>query len=443
MKIQKMFKYSKIKHLFIAVLSIAFLVETNGFSQPNGEALFKANCASCHHPVKNMTGPGLQGSRERWEENSSIENMYAWVKNSQAVIASGDSYAKSLFEKWNKSVMTNQAVSNEEIDAIMDYADSYVDPVATTTGEVSTVVEEKGTSTWLWWVISALLLVVIFAVSGVKKELGNANKKANGVEFDDNESFIQGTRRWLWENFNYVFFFGFIIVISLLVVGFKQLNTIGVFENYKPEQPIQFSHEVHAGKLEIACFYCHNSVENSKTAGIPSVNVCMNCHKTIHEGPQTGTEEIAKIHEAAGFDASVPGGAFTGVIKPIKWVKVHNMPDHVYFNHSQHVVAGGLDCKQCHGDMTKETVARVMTTADLNAIEENTVKFTRPTLTMGWCIECHGQKEIDIKSESASGYYKEIHNRLLKDKTTYQRYLEDGKVTVAELGGWECAKCHY
>jgi hypothetical protein len=164
----------------------------------------------------------------------------------------------------------------------------------------------------------------------------------------------------------------------------------------------------------------------------------MNCHKAVHEGPQTGTEEIAKIHNAAGFDAG--SLSYSGETDPIKWTKVHNLPDHVYFNHSQHVVVGDLDCKQCHGDMTKETVARIMTTEDLNSIEDNDIKFTRPTLTMGWCIECHGQKEIDL---SNGDYYQEVHDRLLNDKKTYQKYLEDDKITVAELGGWECAKCHY
>jgi len=125
---------------------------------------------------------------------------------------------------------------------------------------------------------------------------------------------------------------------------------------------------------------------------------------------------------------------------------VHVLPDHVYFNHSQHVEVGGIDCKQCHGDMTKMVgTAKVQPVSELNKIEGN-IKLTKTTLTMGWCIECHAEKEIsqgplDSKKD---GYYDEIHRRLMNnDKSLYGEYLKDGKVTVKELGGWECAKCHY
>jgi cytochrome c2 len=442
MKISKMLNIKSVKPLVITALFLLFL-GNNSNAQPDGEKLFKANCASCHKPDKDFIGPALMGAKTRWEENSSLDNLYAWVKNSQAVIESGDAYATELFGKWNNSVMAPQAVNVEEIDAIMDYVDNYTPPVKVDEPPVGSgsPVASQETSTWIWWVIGGLLLVVIFAVGGVKKELNNASLEQDGEEPLKSEGFLQSARRYLWENFNYAFFFIFIAVIGLLVVGFQGLTNIGVMENYKPDQPIAFSHKLHAGDLEVECVYCHNSAEKSKHAGIPTVNVCMNCHKGIVEGTTTGTEEISKIHNAAGFDPSTM--SYSGETEPIKWVKVHNMPDHVYFNHSQHVVVGGLDCAQCHGDMKNETVARVMTTEDLNAVEDNDIKFTRPTLTMGWCIECHGQKSVDIKSANASGYYKEIHNRLNKDKKTYQKYLEDDKITVAELGGWECAKCHY
>jgi len=168
----------------------------------------------------------------------------------------------------------------------------------------------------------------------------------------------------------------------------------------------------------------------------------MNCHKQIKGRTPEQSGKIAAIYEAAGWD----GNQYTGKTKPIVWNKVHVLPDHVYFNHSQHVVVGGLDCKQCHGDMTtRNETARVVPVAELNKIEGN-VPLTKPTLTMGWCIECHGAKEITegALDTKGSGYYNEIHKRLLNnDKSLYGKYLEDGKVTVKELGGWECAKCHY
>ena len=443
MKLSNRLKINSLKA--VAIIATLFFTAGNSvFSQDAaaGEKVFKANCASCHKIDKKLTGPALQGMTERWEENSSIENMYKWIKNSQEYLKTGDPYAKTLYTQYNKSVMTAQAVSDEDIDNIIEYVNTWQPPVKVTDdGDKNEVVSAEGSTTWYWWLVAGILLVVIFAVSGVTRDLNNAGREQDGESALAPETYMQSTRRWLWENFNIVFFFGFVLLIGSLTLGFSGLQQIGVYENYKPEQPIKYSHKLHAGTLGIECKYCHNSVEKSKSAGIPTVNVCMNCHKAIGEGPEYGTTEIQKIYDAAGFDAE--DGSYTGETNPIRWVKVHNLPDHVYFNHSQHVKVGGLDCKQCHGDMTKETVGRVMPIDELNAIEENAIKFTRPTLTMGWCIECHGEKEIDIKSADKGTYYNEIHKRLLTDKETYQKYKEDGKVTVAELGGWECAKCHY
>jgi mono/diheme cytochrome c family protein len=448
MKLSNRLKINGLKSVSI-IAAFLFTVGNSAFGQDaaQGEKVFKANCAACHKVDKKLVGPALQGMSARWEENSSIENMYKWIKNSQEFAKTGDAYAKQLLSDYNGSVMPAQAVSDEDITNLIEYVETYAPPVATTGGggsgttpEVVAVAPEE-TATWLWWVIAGLLLVVIVAVAGVSRDLNNAKLDQEGKPMMASETFFQSTRRWLWKNFNIVFFFSFVLLIGLLTLGFNDLQQIGVYENYKPEQPIKYSHKTHAGKLGIECKYCHNSVEKSKSAGIPTVNVCMNCHKAIGEGPEYGTTEIQKIYDAAGFDRD--NLEYTGETDPIRWVKVHNLPDHVYFNHSQHVKVGGLDCKQCHGDMTKETVGRVMPIEELNALEENKIKFTRPTLTMGWCIECHGEKEIDIKSAEKGTYYNEIHKRLLTDKETYQKYKEDGKVTVAELGGWECAKCHY
>jgi hypothetical protein len=236
-----------------------------------------------------------------------------------------------------------------------------------------------------------------------------------------------------------------VLVIGVVVTLFLGLYSIGVVEEYQPSQPIAFPHSVHAGTNGIDCKYCHSSVTKSKTAGIPSVNVCMNCHKQVNGRTPAQQEQIAKIYEAAGWDPS-GAGKYTGKTKPIVWNKVHVLPDHVYFNHSQHVVVGGIDCKQCHGDMTKQVeTQRVWPVEELNKIEGN-IPLTKRTLTMGWCIECHAEKEVSTGSIDTKndGYYNEIHKRLLNnDKTLYGKYLEDGKVTVSELGGWECAKCHY
>lgn len=434
----KMLNIKSVKPLVLMAFFLVFLGSKT--YAIDGETVFKANCAACHKIDKDFVGPALKGAQARWEEGSSLENLYKWVQNSGELIDNGDAYAKKMFAKWNNTPMPPQAVSNEEIDALFEYVENYVVEVPDVVVEEEEVKAPVETSNWLWYVIAGLLLVVIIAVASVKGKL----KKVAGETEENLEKVgpLGSVRAYLWRNFNYSFFFGFVIVIGVLVMGYKGCSkNIGVFDGYKPDQPIAYSHKLHAGQLEIECVYCHNSAEKSKHAGIPTTNVCMNCHKAVSEGSTTGTEEIAKIYEAAGFDAST--FKYSGETKPVNWVKVHNLPDHVYFNHSQHVVVGGLDCKQCHGDMTKETVAKVMTADELNAVEDNEIKFTRPTLTMGWCIECHGQKEIDIQSDGVSDYYKEIHERLKGDKKTYTKYLEDDKITVAELGGWECAKCHY
>lgn len=448
MKISNLFIFSKIKPLAIATLALISLnYNIHAADAEAGKKLFNGMCASCHKPDKDMTGPKLQGARQRWIDNSTEENFYEWIRNSTAVIESGDGYANALLKEWG-TVMTAQSVTNEQIDNIFEYVETYVpDTPKAATDTEGPVVEEEA-STWYWWLIIAGLIVLVFTVGSASAQLANLDRKQRGEAEVFHDTIFGAFRAWAWKNRNWFGLVTFVCVIALLVAGLVDLTKIGVFEDYKPEQPIAYSHKLHAGDLGIDCKYCHNSVTKSRHAGIPTVNVCMNCHKAVDEGSTTGKEEIAKIYEAAGYD--IDTRTYTGDTKPIKWVKVHNLPDHVYFNHSQHVTVGKVDCAQCHGDMKKETVARVMTTADLNAVEENKIKFTRPTLTMGWCVECHNLSSVDLASAHVDGaeenedtYYGIIHTRLLKDQTTYRRYLEDDMISVAELGGLECAKCHY
>jgi cytochrome c2 len=430
-----------------ALLSFSYNIHAQDGDAAAGETLFKANCNSCHYPHKDMTGPALQGARERWIENSSEENFYLWIQDNAKLRKSGDSYANAIYNEWDGESMSIQAVTNAQIDDIFAYVESYSPPVADNVAEDEASGEEEG-SNMIWWIIASLLLVVIGAAGTVGGQLSRVAKTQTGEDINEKETAVQGARRWAWNNRGWFGVLSLLVVILLLVAGLMDLMKIGVFENYKPEQPIEYSHKLHAGDLGIDCKYCHNAVTKSKHATVPTVNVCMNCHKEVSEGSATGTEEIAKIYAASGWDPVTR--SYSGQTNPIQWVKVHNLPDHVYFNHSQHVEVGGVDCAQCHGDMKKETVARVMSTADLNSVEDNKIKFSRPTLTMGWCIECHKLSNVDVAGshipgaeESENSYYGVIHQRLLKDKDTYQTILEDDVVSVAELGGIECAKCHY
>jgi len=433
----------------IAMLAIA-LIAFGSTTQAQGEGLFKAKCASCHQPHKNGTGPKLFQVRQKWADGGAKEgSIYQWVNNWQNAVAS-DPYAKTV-STWSPTAMSVfPELSSDDINSILDWVDEQPEPgAAGEEGEEvalnATGEEEESSNTWVWLLIGVIFAIVIASVSGVNRQMMNAASIAEGGEIRDRRTYGEEFKAWAWRNKGRVGIFSLVMVLCLIVMGLQDLGRIGVVEDYQPSQPIEFPHSVHAGLNGIDCKYCHNSVTRSKTAGLPSVNVCMNCHKQINGNTPEQQEKIAKIYEAAGWNPE-GAGKYTGKTKEIVWNKVHVLPDHVYFNHQQHVVVGGIDCKQCHGDMTKQVeTAKVQPVSELNKIEGNVV-LTRPTLTMGWCIECHGEKEISqgpIDSKGG-GYYQEIHKRLLNnDKKLYEDYLKDGKVTVKELGGWECAKCHY
>ncbi|WP_165779185.1 cytochrome c3 family protein [Brumimicrobium salinarum] len=429
------------KGLFTFLVTL-FMLTAFASNAQEGESIFNSKCATCHAPHKDMTGPKLFEVRQKWEEGGAMEgSLYQWVKNWQ-VAAATDPYAKEVAD-WAPSAMTTFAdLSNEQIDAIFNYVDEQPLPGAgggesAAGGEMvaSTNTQENDLG-WIWYILGAVFLVVIFSVGGVKRQLQELDEDA-GKEIK------VGSKAWMFKNRKYIGMVGLVVVmagVTWLLVG---LNQVGVVTGYQPSQPIAFPHDKHAGINGIDCKYCHNSANKSKSAGIPTTNVCMNCHKQIQgEGDQV--EKIKKIYKSAGFSPE-GGGKYSGETENIVWNKVHQLPDHVYFNHSQHVEVGGIDCKQCHGDMTKQKeLPRVVPVEELNKIEGN-IQLTKATLTMGWCIECHGVKEVSSGPiEGKGGYYDEIHKRLLEnDETLYEEYLEDGKVTVDELGGWECAKCHY
>jgi len=425
--------------LFHATLALVlFLFSAAAQAQPadaalyaKGEKLFKGNCGACHKPDKDLTGPALKDARVRWEGKGDI---YAWVKNSSAYLKTGNPYATELFAKWNKSVMTAQALTNEEIDAVLYYADNYAPPVAKGPIDPGPTPQPEG-SNWPWLVVIALLLLVVgISLSGVKKSLTNAVLEAEGKEPLPDLTTGQKIRNWAWHNKAFASIIGLFLVVFMILKAWDAAWVIGVYggdevEHYKPEQPILFNHTLHAGKVDkgnlaINCQYCHSSVEKSKHAGIPSTNICMNCHQAVGEGRSPeGTKEIAKIYAAVGWD----GKAYTGTPEPVKWVKVHNLPDHAYFNHAQHVAVGKLECQECHGPVDTE-----MDVAEQWA-----------PLTMGWCIKCHGEKDVKM---AGNGYYDEIMARLEETDMGHKelkQYLEDEKISVKELGGWECSKCHY
>lgn len=425
-----------------ALFTLLLLVATgSSYGQEDydaGEALFGANCASCHKPDENSTGPALQGARQRWADAGEADNIYKWIANPVGLAGSGESPYAVNISKYDASAMTAQGhLSKVEVDNILFFVDNYVKagPVAGL-AECYVVPEQKKGGVWKWLlIISTILAFVIVVLGSSARRLKEASDE---YETDEDKTYLERIKDWAWNNKALVGIGGLLIVFVLLSDLGYRAALIDVNEGYSPSQPIEFSHCVHAGNLEIDCKYCHNSVEKSKSAGIPTVNVCMNCHKSVNEGTYTGKSQIAKIYEAAGYDLDKREYDIKKS-KPIVWNKVHNLPDHVYFNHSQHVAVGEIDCKQCHGDVKQIDVGRVMHTSEINELEGVT-KLTKPVLTMGWCIECHNETGIDI---GKNAYYTEIHDRLKKDPELLKKYMEDDKVSVRELGGWECAKCHY
>ncbi len=424
-----MSRYRKIiNNIFATVFFIAIFSFNNNVSAADGEALFKANCANCHKPDKDYTGPALQGWATRIPNP---EWIYKWIANPSQMIAS-DAYAKTLFDKWKPTVMSAFPLKKDEVDAIMKYVDDFKPPVAgpgiTTTGEPAS------DNSLLFGILTLVLALVAFILLQVNSNLRKLTDEKEGV--------LRGEPVPFYRNKTYLMA-GILLLFSM--GGYYTIEGaigLGRTKNYQPEQPIYYSHKVHAGVNQISCLYCHGSAQDSKHSGIPSVNVCMNCHMAIKEyagekiikedGKEVdGTAEIQKLYAYAGWNPTtkaynpdnnkdgVPDGA-----KPIEWVRIHNLPDHVYFNHSQHVKVGKQQCQTCHGN-----------------IQEMPEVYQFTDLSMGWCINCHRESKVDfLNKETGQGnkfysIYEKFHNDIKNKKMD--------SVTVESIGGTECQKCHY
>ena len=412
----------------LATISFLFLLifNLNTASAQDGEKLFKQNCAVCHSLGKNkITGPGLEGVANRVPQPAD-EWLAKWIKNNNAVTASGDAYAKKLMDEYKGAQMTVFTdLSDADIKAIIAYvkAPPVIKDEKKDGGPIAGPVQEQGVDPLAILLgVIAFLVIVIGVLRGVRFALKNLVNEKQGLPQEESAGPLKEISKWMSNNKTKSAVIIIIIICCLLSSGWYALKEIGVYEGYHPTQPIAFSHKIHAGDNAINCQYCHSGVEKSKTAGIPTVNVCMNCHKGISKGPsgEKGTAEIAKIYEAAGWDAEK--GEYNKPSKPVEWVKVHNLPDFVFFSHQQHVKVGKQDCANCHGDVKEMT----------------TVKQDKQ-LTMGWCIDCHRKTEVPGMKENP--YYESLHKKLAEKYK--DRPLEDRTITVDKMGGIECAKCHY
>tara|TARA_A100001011_G_scaffold379952_1_gene446608 strand:+ start:1824 stop:3131 length:1308 start_codon:yes stop_codon:yes gene_type:complete len=395
------------------------------FDVQAGKKLFNSNCAACHKLNKKAVGPALKGVSAKYDR----EWLYSWIKNSSAMIKSGDPQAVAVWEEYNKVAMNAfPLLSNTDIDNILAYTD-YTPPAPVATAvSAQEITISSGSNISNSLILAALalvftmLVVMLFLVQKTLKRIA----VASGVDVTPH---VKEKRPPLWHVIAKNQFLIFIMVIGFLLSSayfvYGYLMQIGIDQGYMPVQPIHYSHKIHSGANQIECKYCHSSVRVSKHSGIPSLNVCMNCHKNIAEyngdedldngyTKEFYTKEIKKLYDAVGWDED--NQAYTGDTKPVKWVRIHNLPDFVYFNHAQHVQVGGVECQTCHGP-----------------VEEMEVMYQHSSLTMGWCINCHRETNVKLKDNE---YYSKIHDELSK------KYGVE-KLTVAQMGGLECGKCHY
>ena len=437
-----------------------------------GKTLFMNQCAACHN--KNMkddlTGPALAGFEERWSAYSR-EDLYNWIRNSQLMISSGHPRAVELYNKWKPAVMNSfTGFSDEEIESIFLYINHQVSqPVAAGGTNIgpSGKVEVDKSGDFIYWILFGVLLLL---VSVLARAIGNLKRIAAE---NTNEEIPHTTIRGVLTNRTVIAFLIFAIIV---IGGYTTVNNgiaFGRQQGYQPDQPIAFSHEMHAGIQGIDCQYCHDTARRSKYASIPAANTCMNCHKAIEKGSQFGTQEITKIFASIGYDPStdkyIPdydklsndeikaiytkwiadnylkerelttldrrgertvreqwdeiSSSLTNELKekisgPIEWTRIHMVPDHVFFSHEQHVSIGQVECQQCHGK-----------------VEQMEVVYQYSPLSMGWCINCHRETQVQFEGNEYYKTYESYHEALKSGQKV--------KVTVEDIGGLECQKCHY
>lgn len=389
-------KDNSVTFLFKTTNFIIFLILINFFfiafhtKAQEGKALF-ATCSACHTiGGGRLIGPDLIDINKKHNE----EWLIRFIRNSQAVIASGDEYAKNLFNEYNKIPMPSINLTDDQIKALLEYIKNYkftteeTKTIETKTDQHTIPVYEnipsylKETESRNYFIYFIICLILMLLAIGDILFFKIIKTKALHFILIATVIYVMGE----------------IIVIEAQALGRQQY--------YSPEQPIVFSHKIHTGQNRIDCQYCHYTAEKSKFAGIPPTVLCMNCHQVVKNGTQTGTFEIGKIYKALEKR------------KSIAWIKVHNLPDHVFFNHAQHVNIAQINCRQCHGPVEK--MDRIIQVEDLS---------------MGWCINCHRKTQVQFSSNKFYEHYTKLQEKFKSNLHS--------KITVDNTGGNDCQKCHY
>ena len=467
-------KMIKLSRAFLFNLAFLFAVLSLD-AQPSasaGKTTFRNYCGSCHSTDMKTasTGPALGGVEERWAEYPQ-EELYGWIRNSQKTIADGQPRAVELWEQWKPNVMTSYPnLTDDEIASVLLYINEQYTkvPEADAGGAAGAGGAAQGPNyNWLYWVLFGVLgalAVILTRTIGSLDKVVAANEGRTIME--------KPLLHRIFSKRNV----SFLIFTAVLIGGYMTVNnaiTLGRQQNYQPDQPIKFSHVTHAGENQIDCQYCHDGARRSKHSVIPAANTCMNCHSAIQVGSKYGTAELTKIYASVGYDPStgtyienyenlereeikeiytkwmadnyrldagvqimdkkgekLVASQWEALVEsltndqkkkiygPIEWTRIHNLPDHVYFNHAQHVVAGQIECEDCHGK-----------------VEEMEVVYQHSPLSMGWCINCHRKTEVQFEDNEYYASYESYHAQLASG--------DKEKVTVEDIGGLECQKCHY
>ena len=456
--------------LFLA-LAIMPMFLSGQASMDAGKTLFKNNCAQCHDKKmkSDLTGPALGGVEERWADYPQ-EDLYAWIRNSSALAATGQPRAVEMIDWASSAMQAFPNLTDEDLESLLAYINGVntgVYPPKKVGGSTDEVAVEASTPTWLYYALFGFLafLAVILA-----RIISNLNVIAAAKE---GSTYAQKT---LFQTLTSKGVISFALFAAVILGGYTTVNNainLGRQQGYAPEQPIKFSHEIHAGLHKIDCQYCHDGARRSKHAVIPAANTCMNCHRAIKVGSTYGTAELTKIYASIGYNPTdntyikdydklsqeelktiytkwiadsylsenslevideagedLVAEQWDGIVSsltndqkkdiqgPIEWIRIHNLPDHVYFNHAQHVAVGKLECQNCHG-----------------TVEDMAVMSQHSPLSMGWCINCHRETEVQFKGNEYYESYAKYHDQLASG--------DKDKVTVEDIGGLECQKCHY
>lgn len=410
--------------ILVSLLSSAAVSTANAQDAKAGAAIFKQKCTACHAIDKAVVGPALKGIDTKYDEAWLIK----WIKNAPSLIASGDAQAIKAGEYSPAMMSAFPELSDDDVKNIIEYVKvGDVKPAADAAGGAAGAaagpVKEEGVSNFMLFGLLAVIVIafiVIIVLNRVISTLERVMLQKKGIEVEDEKSEsadrLAGLMK-LSKNKKFIFFIVLLCIIFLGSAGWKGMWETGVHTGYQPVQPIKFSHQLHAGVNKIDCQYCHSGAALSKNATIPSLNVCMNCHNYVTASEKYDgktSPEIMKIYAALDYNEETK--QYGNNTKPVEWIRIHNLPDLAYFNHSQHVSVAGIECQKCHGPI--QTMEEV---------------YQYSPLTMKWCIDCHRQTEVNHKDNP---YYDKLiaaHDKLKKGE----------KVTAAVLGGLECAKCHY